>query len=40
MKKVLILRVLKIIVKHLLPIIFAYFEGDTHLVEDSLLQIF
>lgn len=40
MKKGFIISIVKVIVKYILPIVVGYFEGDTHLVEDSLVSLF
>lgn len=40
MKKGFIISILKVIVKYILPIVVGYFEGDTHIVEDSLVSLF
>ena len=40
MKKSFIISIVKIIVKYILPIVVGYFEGDTHVIEDSLVSLF
>lgn len=38
MKKFMIIKVVKLILKHIVPIIIAYLEGDTHVIEDTLIS--
>ena len=40
MKKGLFIAIAKVIVKYVLPILLGYFEGDTHIVQDSVSSIF
>ena len=40
MKKGFFITIAKIIVKYVLPIVIAYFEGDTHTIEDSVSSLF
>lgn len=40
MKKLIIIRIVKLILKHLVPIVLAYLEGDSHVIEDTVVNFF
>lgn len=38
MKKFMIIKVVKLILKHILPLVLAYLEGDSHMIEDTIIN--
>lgn len=40
MKKLFVIRLVKIVIKYILPIVVGYFEGDTHILQDNLVSLF
>lgn len=40
MKKLFVIKLVKIVIKYILPVIIGYLEGDTHVIQDNLVSLF